>query len=397
MVNINMNDVQVRVKMLGGFDISSSESHMKEHVKRSSKIWKLLQYLIIHRRKAVSKEELMEVFCEGEQMNKPDSALRTMVYRARIELAKEGIPYAESMILSKNGGYTWNNDVHCEVDIEEFESLYKKAGIEREEDERLDLFLRATDLYRGDLLPNSSGDMWVMPLARWYRSMYLNCAHSALELLIKKGQNAKSEELCVKALSIDQFDEALLGYYLRALMAQGKNTEALDAYKKMESMYYDILGVNLSDNLRALYNQIQKPQLKEGIPLDVVLTDWLEGADTPGAYYCDLSVFKLIYQIESRSEPRTGRTAYIVRFDTRHEPGLKGGGVMKQLSKAIPNNLRMGDLFTRSGPSQYMLMLHSLTYEDCKSLINRIMYSVDARYLPKIIGTSIKPVKPIWQ
>jgi len=395
MVNININDVQVRIKMLGGFVIATRENRITEQVKRSSKIWKLLQYLIAHRHKAVSQDELIEVFCEGEQMGNPGSALRTMVYRARTVLARGGIPYAENLILSKNGGYTWNNAVQCEVDTEEFEALYKKAGMEIEEEARLELLLQAAELYRGDFLPNSAGDMWVMPLARWYRSMYLGCAHDALELLDKRGRSAEAEELCVKALRVDPFDEILLGHHIRALLAQGKNAEALDAYNKMEAMFYDILGVYFSDNLRALYNQIQRPSVKEGIPLETMLTDWLEGADSPGAYYCDLSVFKTMYQIESRSVPRSGRTAYIVRFDAKNEPGVKGGGVMKQLGLAIPSNLRMGDLFTRSSPSQYMLMLHSLTYEDCKALIDRIMYSLDARYLPKIIGTSIKPVKPI--
>jgi len=395
MVSININDVQVRIEMLGGFVIANGENRITEQVKRSSKIWKLLQYLITHRHKAVSQDELIEVFCEGEQMGNPGSALRTMVYRARTVLAKGGFPYAESMILSKNGGYTWNNAVNCEIDTEEFETLYKKAGMEILEDKRLELLLQATELYRGDFLPNSSGDMWVMPLARWYRSMYLNCAHDALELLSKSGQNVEAEELCVKALRVDPFDESMLGYHLRALLAQGKNAEALDAYRKTESMFYDVLGVHFSDNLRALYNQIQRPLIKEGMPLETLLTEWLEGADSPGAFYCDLSEFKTVYQIESRSVPRSGRTAYIVRFDTKHEPGVKGGGVMKHLGIAIPGNLRMGDLFTRSGPSQYMLMLHSLTYEDCKSLIDRIMYALDARYLPKIIGTSIKPVLPL--
>ena len=395
MDKISISDVHIRIEMLGGFVIATDENRITEQVKRSSKIWKLLQYLIAHRYKAVSLEELIDVFCEGEQMGNPGSALRTMVYRARAVLAQGGIPYAENMILSKNGGYAWNNAAHCDIDAEEFEALCKKAGTEQDEDERLALLLKAAELYKGDFLPNSSGDMWVMPLSRWYRSMYLNCAHDTLALLTKKERSVEAEELCAKALRVDPFDEDMLGYHLRALMAQGKNAEALDAYKRMESMFFDVMGVYFSDNLRALYSQIQRPALKEGNLLDDVLNEWLVGADYPGAYYCDLSVFKTMYQIESRSVPRSGRTAYIVRFDTKHEPGVKGGGVMKKLGMSIPVNLRMGDLFTRASPSQYMLMLHSLTYEDCKSLIDRIMYTLDAKYLPKIIGTSIRPVTPI--
>ena len=392
---INIDDIEIRVEMLGGFVISFGDTHITEQVKRSSKIWKLLQYLITHRHKSVPQEELIDVFCDGELVGNPGSALRTMVYRARSVLAESGLPCAEDMILSKNGGYTWNHNVKCTVDTEEFESLCKKAGTETDPAIRLELLLQAATLYEGDFLPNSAGDMWVMPLSRWYRSLYIGCVHDALELLTNVDRNVEAEELCVKALRLDPFDEKMLEYHLRSLLAQGKSTEALVEYKRMETMFYDVLGVSFSDNLRALYNQIQRPVIKEGISLEMLLDDWLEGADFPGAYYCDSSEFRTLFRIEARSVPRSGRTAYIVRIDTKHEPNAKNGGVMKQLGTVIPGNLRMGDLFARTSPSQYMMMLHSLTYENCKDLVNRILHSLDAKHLPKVIGTTIKPVKPL--
>ena len=396
MVTIAPDEVRLKVEMLGGFTIIYGETRITEQAKRASKIWKLLQYLIANRNKTVSQEELIEIFCDDEIVSNPGSAVRTMVYRARGALSAAGIPFADSMIVSKNGGYMWNNSLGCIIDAEEFENLCKRAGIEIDEGEQLRLLLEAAELYKGDFLPYSSGEIWVLPIARWYRSMYINCVHKAVALLTEAGRITDGEELCTKALRIDPFDEKMLEYHLRALLEQGKNSEALDQYKRMEGMYYDVLGVSFSEGLRALYNQIQQPSVKEGASLEVTLDDWLRGADAPGAFYCDPGVFKTLFQIESRSVPRTGRTAYIVRFDAIHEPGVKGGGVMKQFAKAIPDTLRMGDLFTRTGPGQYMLMLHSLTYEDCKMLIDRIMYSLDTKYLSKVIGTSIKPVTPIY-
>jgi len=82
-------------------------------------------------------------------------------------------------------------------------------------------------------------------------------------------------------------------------------------------------------------------------------------------------------------------------FDTKHEAEAKGGGVMKQLGAIIPNKLRMGDLFTRSSPNQFIVMLHSLTYEDCKMLVDRIMQDLDSKFLTKVIGTTIKPLTPV--
>ena len=395
MVKIDNVEIQLKIEMLGGFVIIYKDTRISEQVKRASKIWKMLQYLIVHRDKTVPQEELIDIFCDDDVVSNPGSAIRTMIYRVRGVLAAAGIPNAENMIVSKNGGYAWNSQISCEVDAEEFEALCKKAGQDADDTEQLSLLLKAAELYKGDFLPYSSGEIWVMPLARWYRSIYMNCVHKATELLSDKGRSAEAEELSIKALRVDPFDEMTLEYHLRSLLAQGKNMEALDQYKRMEAMYYDVLGVDFSENLRALYNEIQRPEIKYEISLDAMLDEWMEGADFAGAFYCDPGVFKTLYQIEARSVPRTGRTAYIVRFDMKHEPKTKGGGIMQQLATVIPASLRMGDLFTRSGPGQYILMLHSLTYEDCKMLVDRIMYALDAKYLPKVMGTTIRPVKPI--
>jgi tetratricopeptide (TPR) repeat protein len=299
------------------------------------------------------------------------------------------------MIISGNGGYSWNNAVRCTIDAEEFETLCKKASSITEKAERLELLLRAAELYRGDFLPNSSSEMWVMPLARWYRSLYINCVHELLGLLEEADRQDDAEEICVKALRMDPFDETVLGYHLRSLLSQGKNIEALDEYKRMETMFYDELGVDFSEDLRALYIQIQQTEVREGISLDATLREWLESADFPGAYYCDLSVFKVVYQLEARSTSRSGRTTFIVRFDAKHEPKAKDGGVMKQLGEAIAETLRKGDLYTRSSSHQYILMLHKLTYENCKMLVNRILRDLDSKYLSRVTGTTIKPITPI--
>jgi len=395
-ISIAVARVKLRVELLGGFAIICNENRITEQAKKSSKVWRLLQYLITNRYRSVSQEELLEVFCDEEMQNNPGSVLRTMVYRARGALEKGGLECADNLIIAKSGSYSWNNNIECTTDIEEFEELINKAGLEdKEKEERLELLLQAAALYNGDFLPNSSGDMWVIPLVRWYRTMYLGCVHDALEILDELGRSIEAEQLCTKALRIDAFDERLIEHHLRALLSQEKNDEALEVYKTMETMFFDVLGVNFSENLRSLYNKIQHPDMRKDIPLDELLEEWQIDADFPGAYYCDASMFKSLYQIETRSVPRSGRTAFIVRFDTKHEAKSKDGGIMKQLGLVIPGCLRMGDLYTRCSPHQYMLMLYSLTYEDCKMLINRILRAIDSKHLPKLIGTSICHVSPV--
>ena len=386
--------VRLRVELLGEFAIICNGKRITEQGRKSSKVWRLLQYLITHRYRSISQAELLEIFCDDELLGSPGSILRTMVYRARSALAKGGLECADSLIIAKSGGYSWNNNIECSTDIEELEALIKKAGASGiDKEKKLTLLLSAAKLYKGDFLPNSTSDLWVMPLVRWYRSMYIGGVHDALELLSETGRNAEAEELCTKALGIDPFDELLIEHHLSALILQDKNNEALEVYKNMEAMFYDVLGVNFSDNLRSLYSKIREPEVVPEVTLEELLEEWLSGSDYPGAYYCDASVFRTIYQIESRSAPRSGRTAFVVRFVTKHEPKSKTGGVMKQLGMAIPGSLRKGDLFTRCSPNQYMLMLFSLTYEDCKTLISRIIHTLDSKNVPKIVGTHIKHIR----
>ena len=395
MFSISIKPIEVRIEMFGGFAITADGHRVTEQEKRSSKVWKLLQYLIVNRHKTVSQEELMDNFFDSDFVGNPGSSVRTLIYRARLALSAGGFPFADEMILSSSGGYAWNNSMSTVVDTEEFGSLLKKASACSDKPERLEILLQAASLYRGDFLPNSSGELWVIPLSRWYRSIFFNCVYELLGLLHEFNRDNEAEELCVKALCLDPFDEIILECHLRSLIALGRTAEALDEYKRMETMFYDELGVEFSSDLRALYKQIQQPTENKGLSLDATLREWINDADFPGAYNCDLSVFKTVYQLEARSTSRSGRTTYIVRFDTKHDPTAKGGGVMNSLGSAIAKTLRKGDLYTRSSPSQYMLMLNKLTYENCKTLVNRILSSLDTKYLPKVIGTTIRPITPI--
>ena len=391
----NSETNSLRIEMFGGFVVMANDKLLTKQVKRSSKIWKLIQYLIVFRHKSVSQEELIGHFCSDEQVSNPSSSLRTMIFRARAALSSCGMPGAENMILSGSGGYRWNNNVPCLVDAEEFDVLLAAANSVADMDERLELLLQVAMEYKGEFLPNASGELWVMPLARKYRTAFLDSAFVALELLGERGRFKEAEALSEKALRTDPFNEEMLEVFLRCLITQGKNMQALEEYRKMEAMYYDVLGVALSEKLSTLQTQMQHPEIREDMSLENMLDEWLFGADFPGAFYCDVAVFKSVCQIEARSAARSGRTVYIIRIDVDSSGGDDDSGAMKQLSQIIPQTLRKGDLYTRLGSGQFMLMLSSLTMEDCGALMDRMLALLDEKHLPSITKTSIEPIKPI--
>jgi len=193
-VGIAGEAVKLRIEMLGGFTIINNGTRITEQARKSSKIWRLLQYLIVNRYRLIPQEELLEVFCDEEVHGNPGSVMRTMVYRVRGALAKGGLANADALIIAKSGGYSWNNKIECTTDTEEFEALLKSTSAdELSREEKLEILLQAAALYKGDFLPNSTSEMWVMPLVRWYRSLYLACVHDALGLMEKMERSKESE------------------------------------------------------------------------------------------------------------------------------------------------------------------------------------------------------------
>ncbi|MCL1897022.1 MAG: winged helix-turn-helix domain-containing protein [Clostridiales bacterium] len=390
-----MNDTIIKIQMLGGFSIVSGNIRIEERAKRSSKIWKLLQYLIAHRYKTVSQEELLDVFWPDNGRNNPGNALRTTIFRIRTALEEGGLPDAENLLIYNNGGYAWNKAVDCVIDSEEFESLCQKAGASSiGPDKKLEILLEAAELYRGDFLPNAGSELWAMRITSYYRSMYINCAHSILELMTDAGRHDEAELFCIKALRIDPFDEKINEYHMLSLLSQRKHAEALAEYKKMEALFYNELGEPPTQGLRSLYQQIYQPKKTSGKHTAAgIPAEWPGEADIPGAYYCDPDMFNAFCRIEALSANRSGKSVFIIRFDVHLKTGKATGMVMEELGNAISNNLRRGDIFTRSSPSQYMLMLQNLTYENCKALPDRIIQSLGDICRPSNIDTTIRPIK----
>ena len=90
----------LRVEIMGSFRIQSAYGEMNEKGLHSRKGLKLLVYLLLHRNRTVSVQELEEaVWGEGKSDN-PAGVLKNLVYRLRTQLKFLG---QESFILSGQG------------------------------------------------------------------------------------------------------------------------------------------------------------------------------------------------------------------------------------------------------------------------------------------------------
>lgn len=372
---------ELRIVMLGRFELQVDDVVINDSINRSRKMWNLLAYIIAHREKPISQQEFINALWGDESGQNPVNALKTLLYRIRILLSPLESKYSGEFILSQRGSYSWNSSVRCTVDADEFELLCQRAADENLGDnKRIELYREAMDIYRGDFLPKLNMEFWVIPLSVHYHSLYLTAVKRFVVLLERSGLFIEMSQACTNAIAIDPLDEDLHCMQIRALILQGKDSAALSHYEKATDILYRNLGVKPSEALRALYVEIMKTRETVETDLSVIQAQLREANATPGAFVCEYGFFKEVYRLETRRAARSGMSVYIglltVYNDKGEVPELDVLNIaMDQLLDAVKRSLRKGDVVSRYSGMQYVIMLPTLTYEDGERVMNRIVYN----------------------
>ena len=130
----------LQIQVLGKFTLRYGETVISDEDDRSRKVWAVLAYLIYHREKIISQQELVDL-CWGEdtRSSDPHNALKSVIHRIRATLDKLQEGLGRTLLRRKAGCYIWNTDVPLEVDAEVFDTLCSR-GAALEGDERLDAY-----------------------------------------------------------------------------------------------------------------------------------------------------------------------------------------------------------------------------------------------------------------
>ena len=368
----------VSVSLLGGFALEVDGASLTDDINRSLKLWSVLAYLTLHRERAVPQSEFIELFWPDDHSSNPVNALKTLLYRIRAMLeplfGQEIQP-----ILSQRGAYIWNPAVGCTLDIDRFEELCRLGGdTQRTAEERMTSYREAVELYKGDLLPKLSHQMWLVPMAVRYHTAYIAAVKDFAVLLDEAALYEEMHEVCARASDLDNLDEGLHTLIVRALLRQGKDAAALEHYEKATDLLYRNLGVRPSEELRSLYKEIMATEMTLETDLGVIMNDLREAAARPGAFVCEYGFFKEAYRLEVCRAIRSGTCVHLclitVSLPDGGMPQLKVlSNTMDQLLDVLVNNLRRGDVVSKFSGAQYVIMLPAANYEDSNMVMDRVV------------------------
>lgn len=244
----------LQIQVLGKFTLRYGETVISDEDDRSRKVWAVLAYLIYHREKIISQQELVDL-CWGEdtRSSDPHNALKSVIHRIRATLDKLQEGLGRTLLRRKAGCYIWNTDVPLEVDAEVFDTLCSR-GAALEGDERLEAYQQALALYSNDILPKLSSELWLVPITTYYHQRYVQTAEESIQLLEEQDRLQEAILLARQAVRIEPYQERLYAQLIRTLLKMGNQKGAIAVYEEMSELPKRSLD-RAMENLQELIRQ----------------------------------------------------------------------------------------------------------------------------------------------
>lgn len=367
----------VSIRTLGRFDVLKEGHSLVIGSSGSKKIWELYKFMLTHRDKSFTPESLMDQLWVSEEYNDLRSTLRRQMHRLKQTLREEDCTDQERTMLFSNGYYRWNDKLNICLDIEIFEALVKEGDAVKSSEplRALGAYQEALSHYHGDYLPDCLDQLWVFPIRNHYKRLFVRTVLNTMELLKDLERFDDILLLCHKAIRIDIYEESFHLSMMEALLEKGDTKQALEHYEYITAFYYREMGIKPSVEMRAVYKRLLKNQ--NLIKSDNGLQDVLEsGVSLENAFYCDVEVFRSIYELERRRSQRSGESFSIGVLTMTSNKGYTPSQAelrQKNIKELLLERLRKGDTFTRWNDQQFVVLLPGVDSVLTEKVLQRVL------------------------
>ncbi|GBD08575.1 Serine/threonine-protein kinase PknK [Candidatus Thermoflexus japonica] len=216
---------------------------------------RLFQFLIVHRRRPVHREEILEALWPDRDPASAALELRVTLHALHRALEPTRRPGQPPFYVIREGEFLRLNPhaiLHIDADL--FVSLLARAQ-EREPfapDEALSGQRQALALMQGEFLEECRYEDWVIPEREYLSALYLSAAEQVAKALAARNAWEEVIPIAQRILERDPYHEAACGLLVQGYWALGQRALAVRTYERFRQRMRKELGVEPTFSLAAL-------------------------------------------------------------------------------------------------------------------------------------------------
>lgn len=358
-----------KITMMGSFTLRVRGKEINLGATMGKQIASIFAYLILHRDRAVAKEQLIEIFWPDSR--NPLNALKFAIFRLRKAL--EELPGAggPDWIQTVRGGYRLNPAADFELDIAQLDKIALRA-------DGGDAKALAA-LVQGEFLADLE-DSWIAEERERQWQKILNTTDKIAEELEQNELYPQALNLYKTLLAVEPFNDQVNYLMLRVMIRQRQYNEAIHYYKQVAAAFQKEYGIEFLGKSQALIYFISVEN-GETVTLDELVSSLNEEISEPLAFFCDRPVFQKLYQARVREIQRSRDSFYMMMLELESQEGSQPeNDQLEYLSRVLESELRSSDIFCRISKSQYAVMMNLRRKEDGDIAAQRIRTRFHKRY-----------------
>jgi DNA-binding SARP family transcriptional activator len=258
----------LRIFALGPFRILRDGQPIPASAWRSQQSRTVLKVLLARRGRVVPADQLLEILWPDDDPETARGRLHVRVSQLRRALDPDG---SSSVVLTVEGGYVFDTEASCWIDVDEFETL-ARSGHRCQADgalaEAITSYEAARALYQGDFLEEDLYEDWAFAERERLRAGFLTMLTELAEAYAQQGRYRRAIDSCQEVLAADSCRESV---YVRLMLYHyyaGERPRALSTYERCRRVLADELDVEPLPATVALAERIRDGTLwtAEGAP-----------------------------------------------------------------------------------------------------------------------------------
>lgn len=378
------------VSTLGRFHMMLDGKVLKEKDIDDRDELRLLLFLILNRKKRLMDVQLsialwnQDAFSSSRTIEEIFNSLQTKLKNKFGDVI---------FVIHKNNIYKWNDEIKVNFDGEQFGKLVTEALSECDLQSAIEMYERALTFYKGDFMSEYIDTSWISIRNSFYHNLFVSAVRGLAEYYCITEQYEEIEELCHSALLIENSDDLLYGYLIKAYVRKGSISLAMECYEQAKIVMEQKMKIKTSGILDKVYKEFivtNKDETSKEISMEYI--EALENQDI-GVFECSYPIFREMYKIEVTESIRYKRESQVLlvkveEFDENLYPNA-----ITDLEQAIRESLREGDVISTFKKNQYIILLSRCNYEQSMLVANRILsrlYNDDPWYSESIIKISFE-------
>ena len=231
-----------------------------------------------------------------------EASLRAVMYRLRQTIDREE-PALANCIRTGRGSYRWNPALTCSIDVQELQraSAEAVAAAPPRQDE---LEQAVIALYKGRLLPEAAGKLWVDRRQVELHALYKTALYHQIERARARGDLSAAESLSRRGLQMDAADERLYIEQILCLQALERPQEAAAAAGRARALGFLHTGIPGLSDLDSSHQRLIRAQAAMQREAAHIEEEIRLGGAGSGTFICSYAAFRCISQVRLRASTR---------------------------------------------------------------------------------------------